>query len=70
MSKQKQCIDFYGERLKVGDEVIPILDEALIIGISGAISKIEYISSGKTESLNAAVATSIIAYEGVRRKMM
>lgn len=42
MSKQKQCIDFYGERLKVGDEVIPILDEALIIGIGGAISKIEY----------------------------
>lgn len=40
MSKQKQCIDFYGEKLKVGDEVISILEEALSIG--GIISKIEY----------------------------
>lgn len=42
MLNQKQCIDFYGERLKVGDEVIPMLEEALIIGIGGVISKIEY----------------------------
>ena len=42
MVKQKQCIDFYGERLNVGDHVIPILDEALFIGIGGVISKIEY----------------------------
>lgn len=42
MSSQKQCIDFYGERLKVGDKVIPMLEEALIIGIEGVISKIEY----------------------------
>ena len=42
MSNQKQCIDFYGERLKVGDDVIPVLEEALIIGIGGVISKIEY----------------------------
>lgn len=42
MPNQKQCIDFYGERLKVGDEVIPVLEEALIIGIGGVISKIEY----------------------------
>lgn len=42
MSKEKQCIDFYGEKLKIGDEVIPILEEALIIGINGFISKIEY----------------------------
>lgn len=42
MSKEKQCIDFYGEKLKIGDEVIPILEEALIIGIGGVISKIEY----------------------------
>lgn len=42
MSAQKQCIDFYGERLKVGDKVIPVLSEALIIGIGGIISKIEY----------------------------
>lgn len=42
MLKQEQCIDFYGEKLKVGDEVIPILEEALIIGIGGVISKIEY----------------------------
>lgn len=32
--------------------------------------KIKIPMLGKTESLNAAVATSIIAYEGVRRKMM
>lgn len=42
MSNQKKCIDFYGERLGIGDEVIPILEEALIIGIGGTISKIEY----------------------------
>lgn len=42
MDKQKQCIDIYGEPLKIGDEVIPVLEEALIIGESGIISKIEY----------------------------
>lgn len=42
MVKQKHCIDIYGEPLKIGDEVIPVLEEALIIGISGTISKIEY----------------------------
>lgn len=42
MDKQKQCMDIYGEPLKIGDEVIPVMDEALIIGESGIISKIEY----------------------------
>lgn len=42
MAKKRQCVDVYGERLKVGDEVIPVMDEALIIGISGVISEIEY----------------------------
>lgn len=42
MAKKKRCVDLYGERLKVGDEVIPVMDEALIIGISGIISKIKY----------------------------
>ena len=42
MSNQQQCIDFYGERLKVGDKVIPMFEEALFIGIGGVISKIEY----------------------------
>lgn len=42
MSKQNNCIDFYGEKLTIGDEVIPILEEALIIGIEGVISKIKY----------------------------
>lgn len=42
MLKQNQCIDFCGEKLKVGDEVIPMLGETLIIGIDGIISKIEY----------------------------
>ena len=45
MTKQKQCMDFYGERLKVGDVVIPIIEEALLIGIGGNISKIEYSES-------------------------
>ena len=40
MEKQTKCIDIYGEPLKIGDEVIPVLEEALIIGISGTISKI------------------------------
>ena len=42
MLSQKQCIDFYGEKLKVGDEVVPMLEEAVIISIGGIISKIEY----------------------------
>ncbi|MCI8446748.1 MAG: hypothetical protein HFH31_04550 [Bacilli bacterium] len=42
MPKLNQCIDFYGEKLKVGDEVIPMLEEALIIGIGGVVSKISY----------------------------
>ena len=42
MEKQRKCIDIYGEPLKIGDEVIPVLEEALIIGESGIISKIEY----------------------------
>lgn len=42
MTNQQQCIDFYGERLKVGDKVIPMFEEALFIGIGGVISKIEY----------------------------
>lgn len=39
---QKPCLDFYGERLKIGDEVIPMIGEALMIGVTGFISKIEY----------------------------
>ena len=27
MDKQKRCIDIYGEPLKIGDEVIPVLEE-------------------------------------------
>ena len=42
MNKQRKCIDIYGEPLKIGDEVIPVMDEALIIGASGTISRIEY----------------------------
>jgi len=42
MSKQKQCVDFYGERLNVGDEVIPMIEEALLIGIGGVVSDIVY----------------------------
>lgn len=32
--------DLYGERLNVGDEVIPVMSEALIMRIEGVISKI------------------------------
>lgn len=42
MQKQKYCIDFYGEKLNIGDEVVPILEEALILNIGGFISKIKY----------------------------
>lgn len=42
MSNQNICRDFYGEKLKIGDEVIPVISEALLIGISGIISKINY----------------------------
>lgn len=42
MSNQQQCIDFYGERLKVGNKVIPMFEEALFIGIGGVISKYVY----------------------------
>ena len=40
--RKKQCVDFYGEKLNIGDEVIPIVDEALVSGIGGIISKIKY----------------------------
>lgn len=42
MSSEKNCIDLYGERLNIGDEVIPVLSEALIMNIRGIISKIIY----------------------------
>ncbi len=38
----QKCLDCYGEKLKLGDEVIPVLSEAAVIGIKGVISKIEY----------------------------
>ena len=42
MTNKKQCLDFYGERLKICDEVIPVIDEALFIGIGGIILDIKY----------------------------
>ncbi len=42
MPNEGNCVDFYGERLNVGDEVIPVLDEAAMIGIGGIISEIHY----------------------------
>lgn len=32
MNEEKQCLDFYGEILKVGDEVIPMMSEFLRLG--------------------------------------
>ena len=43
MSNKKQCVDYYGERLKIGDRVIPILNEAVLLKIGGIISHIEYV---------------------------
>ncbi len=42
MSKYKYCRDHYGEKLKVGDEVIPIHPDALNMDSLGIISKIIY----------------------------
>lgn len=42
MNKQGYCKDIYGEKLKIGDEVIPVMSEALIIDIGGKISDIKY----------------------------
>ena len=38
----KSCTDVYGERLKIGDYVIPVMSEALILGIEGIITNIFY----------------------------
>jgi hypothetical protein len=40
MQNQRECVDLYGERLNVGDEVIPVLSEILIMNIRGVISEI------------------------------
>lgn len=42
MINRKYCTDFYGEKLKIGDEVIPVFEQALMIGISGIVSQITY----------------------------
>ena len=42
MSTKKTCTDIYGEKLAVGDYVIPIMEEALILGIEGYITDIIY----------------------------
>lgn len=65
MSRQKQCIDFYGERLKVGDVVIPIQEEALIIGIGGVISKIEYSEIDDNHYITITDKNGNILLEGV-----
>ncbi len=38
--ENKCCLDVYGQTLKIGDIVIPVMNEALIIGKGGKISKI------------------------------
>lgn len=38
----KKCKDYYGQELKIGDRVIPIISEALVVGIKGIITNIEY----------------------------
>ena len=38
----KKCKDYYGQELKIGDRVIPIISEALAVGIKGIITNIEY----------------------------
>jgi hypothetical protein len=40
MQNEGKCVDLYGERLNVGDEVIPVLSEILIMNIRGVISEI------------------------------
>lgn len=68
MSKQRQCIDFYGEKLKVGDEVIPILEEALIIGIGDVISKIEYNEKYNNHYITITDKDGNVLLEGVDAK--
>ena len=43
MNIPESCLDYYRETLKVGDFVVPIYEEAQKQGISGTITKIEFI---------------------------
>lgn len=40
------CLDIYGEKLYIGDEVIPILPIALLKGVEGVITDIRYCVDG------------------------
>ena len=42
MPNKDYCLDIFGERMRIGDEIIPICDEAALLGIGGIISNIEY----------------------------
>lgn len=42
MSNKKLCLDFYGEKITIGDEVIPMLGNEMRIGVGGFISDIKY----------------------------
>jgi hypothetical protein len=40
--KRDYALDFYGEKLNIGDEVIPMMSEAILMRIKGTISNIGY----------------------------
>jgi len=42
VEEEKICKDFYGEQLKIGDNVIPICSETVICGVKGKITEIYY----------------------------
>lgn len=58
-------IDYNKKVLVIGNEANGVSDE--ILGLADSKVKIPMI--GKTESLNASVATGVILYEYVRRKV-
>ena len=64
-NKKAYCTDVYGERLNIGDEVIPVMEEALIIGRKGIISKIEYIKEYNDYFITIVDKTNRTLLEGV-----
>lgn len=51
MNKPELCLDYYRETLKVGDFVVPIYKDVIDLGITGTITKIEYIPENQKHYL-------------------
>lgn len=65
MEKEKVCLDCYREKLKLGQNVIPVCSEALIVGISGIISNMEYLEQYNTWVIDISDEEGNVLQKGV-----